>query len=199
MNSSFSYYYFLVKKGCFSWRSLFQALNYFVRFAFLNLSPNNLHFLVFEKFLKGRHFLDVFGHVEDFLDQYFLHFLNPTILKEIDKAKKQQSFVFVLSNSPNYLVQQIVKRLNISGFKATSYGLDINNCLNSIHQLMDGKAKARYALDLARSLDISEKNISVYTDSIWDLPLLQIAGKKIAVSPDRGLCKIAHQRAWKIL
>lgn len=188
-----------MKKGFFSFLSLFEAFTYFIRYSFFSLPPNHLHYLVFDRFLKGKNLFEVFGYVEDFLDRYLLSALNLKVLKEIDKAKKNNSYVVILSNSPSYLVEKIVKRLNVSAFKATSYGLDFKNRLSSIHNLMDGEAKARYAVDLARSLDMPKKKISVYTDSIWDLPLLNIAGKKVVVSPDKGLFKIAKQKAWKIL
>ena len=188
-----------MRKGLFSCFSVFKAFSYFIRYSFFSLPPNSLHYLVFDRFLKGKNLFEVFGYVEDFLDRYLLSALNLKVLKEIDKAKKNNSYVVILSNAPSYLVEQIRKRLNVSSFKATSYGLDLNNRLSSIHNLMDGEAKARYALDLARSLDVPEKKISVYTDSIWDLPLLKIAGKKVVVSPDRGLFKIAKRKAWKIL
>ena len=186
-------------KGLFSFFSVFEAFGYFIRYSFFALPPNSLHCLVFNRFLKGKHLFEVFGYVEDFLDRYLLSTLNRKVLKEIDKAKKNNSYVVILSNAPNYLVEKIVKRLNVSSFKATSYGLDLNNRLSSIHKLMDGEAKARYTLALAQSLNVPKKKIFVYTDSIWDLPLLNIAGKKVVVSPDRGLFKIAKQKDWKIL
>lgn len=198
-NTSFSYYWFLLQKGFFSLSSVFVALFYFVRHVFFRLSPNALHALVFQRFLKGQKRLDVFGYVEDFLDQFFLAALNQKVLKEIDKAKKKGSYIVVLSSSPSYLVEKIVRRLNLSAFQATSYSLDTEGHFDVICSIMDGEAKARYALALAKNLGISERQISVYTDSIWDLPLLNIAGKKIVAPPDRGLCRLAKQKAWKIL
>ncbi|HYA52228.1 MAG TPA: HAD-IB family hydrolase, partial [Streptosporangiaceae bacterium] len=38
-----------------------------------------------------------------------------------------------------------------------------------------------------------------YSDSVTDLPMLEIVGHPRAVNPDRALRRIAQQRGWPVL
>ena len=43
------------------------------------------------------------------------------------------------------------------------------------------------------------ENCSFYSDSILDLPLLEVVGRPVAVNPDRRLACTARRRGWSIL
>jgi phosphoserine phosphatase len=43
------------------------------------------------------------------------------------------------------------------------------------------------------------EDISFYSDSYTDLPLLEFSGSPVAVNPDRFLTYEAKKRGWKIL
>ena len=47
--------------------------------------------------------------------------------------------------------------------------------------------------------DLDIKNSVAYANSIHDLALLASVGQAIAVTPDRKLRQIAHQRDWEII
>jgi hypothetical protein len=46
-------------------------------------------------------------------------------------------------------------------------------------------------IDLARSY--------AYSDSITDLPMLELVGHPVAVNPDRPLLRIARERDWEVV
>ncbi len=47
--------------------------------------------------------------------------------------------------------------------------------------------------------DASIANSVFYSDSMNDLPLLELAGEAVAVDPDDGLRQVARERGWKII
>jgi len=52
---------------------------------------------------------------------------------------------------------------------------------------------------LARERGYSLPRSYAYSDSITDLPMLEIVGNPRAVNPDRALRKVAQQRGWPVL
>ena len=51
----------------------------------------------------------------------------------------------------------------------------------------------------ARHLTWSDVHISFYSDSINDLPLLEMAQTPVATNPDARLRQLATDRGWRIL
>jgi putative phosphoserine phosphatase / 1-acylglycerol-3-phosphate O-acyltransferase len=68
-----------------------------------------------------------------------------------------------------------------------------------IASIMQGEDKASRVLKGAEQLGVASSQITAYSDSIWDLPLLLAAGEAVAVRPDRKLRSIARQAEWNIL
>ena len=62
-----------------------------------------------------------------------------------------------------------------------------------------GPAKAERVRELARERGYRLADCSAYSDSITDLPMLEIVGNPRAVNPDRALRKVAQQRGWPVL
>ena len=62
---------------------------------------------------------------------------------------------------------------------------------------MDGWKKAKYTIDLAKK--INAEKIIAYSDSMWDLPLLESADFPVAVCPDKKLKKLSLARGWEII
>lgn len=194
-NCSFKYYSFLNKKKVFASKDLLRALKYLVKYLYFNLSPADLHTYVFSNFLKGRLFSEIFSHVDSFLEEYLEEMINPDILFFVEKAKQQNARVIILSNSPQYLAGPIAKRLNIKECIGSTYNFDEEMRFISISNIMDGKAKAKYTANLTGEVD---KKI-VFTDSIWDRPLLEIADERYIVNPDNKLSALAKAKGWNFL
>jgi HAD superfamily hydrolase (TIGR01490 family) len=59
------------------------------------------------------------------------------------------------------------------------------------------KAKAIERLASERGFDLSQSY--AYSDSVSDLPMLELVGHAFAVNPDRELLRIARERGWGVL
>jgi phosphoserine phosphatase len=62
-----------------------------------------------------------------------------------------------------------------------------------------GEAKAEQVRALAAERGYSLPLCYAYSDSVTDLPMLEIVGHPRAVNPDRALRRIAQQRGWPVL
>ena len=59
------------------------------------------------------------------------------------------------------------------------------------------KAKAIERLAAERGFDLSE--CYAYSDSVSDLPMLELVGHPVVVNPDRELLRVARERGWGVL
>jgi len=198
-NISFKFYLYLYKKNVFDKKSIFEQLYFFIKFKYFNMPLRKLHLRVFEKYLKNKSYNTLAKHVDIFLDKYLdKTFYLPSILR-LQKAIYENHYISLLSSSPVFLVEPIAKILKINDYKATLYSLDDENKFKNIDLIMDGKSKAKYAKVLMNRLNISKKNVVVYSDSIDDIDLFRLAQKKVAVNPCRQLYKVAKQNHWEII
>ncbi|NGX29507.1 MAG: hypothetical protein KR126chlam4_00886 [Candidatus Anoxychlamydiales bacterium] len=159
----------------------------------------NLHQVVFEKFLKNRKYSLFTKDIDHFLDKYLDKiFYMPAIL-ELQKAMNDNHYIAIFSSSPTFLVEPISKILKVNEFRATKYLFDKDDRFDKIELIMDGEKKAKDAIILMKRLGVEKENVSVYSDSIQDIELFEVAHKKIAVSPCSKLYKLSKKRNWQII
>jgi hypothetical protein len=54
-------------------------------------------------------------------------------------------------------------------------------------------------IELAEERDIELARSFPYSDSVNDLPMLELVGNPVAMNPDHRLRAIARRRAWQVL
>lgn len=198
-NCSFRFYYHLLKQGYFSFHSLLLSISYYIRFRFLGMPLFTLHEKVFQHFLEGQSYSFLREEGRSFLNECLEQMLYEPCLAHLKKAMEKGDYILLLSSSPDFMIEPIAEVLQVHEWEATKYSLDENSCLESIFHLIGGVEKVQRAQQVSERLNISHRNIVAYSDSISDLPLMEFAGKAIAVNPDRKLKKIAEKRDWEIL
>ncbi len=198
VNTSIAYYFFLLQKKVFSLSSLIPCSFYFFRYSFFRMSPEDFHQKIFSSVLKGKSSDLIFSFVSEFFRKKLSKLLYLPALKALEQAQKNQETILLLSQSPKQIVAVIGKSLDISYFGASEYSIDQNKKFTHIHQLMGGSEKAIFLKNFLNEHK-NFKNITVYSDSFFDLPLFNLATRKIAVNPDRKLKKMAIRDQWEIL
>ena len=107
---------------------------------------------------------------------------------------------FIVSASPYELVSPLAHALGMTGGIGTrpevvdgryTGGLDGPFCYGEGKAEIIGKIAAERGYDLRLSYS--------YSDSVSDLPMLEMVGHPVAVNPDRGLETVARQRGWPIV
>jgi len=107
--------------------------------------------------------------------------------------------VWLATGAPVELAQILARRLGFSGALGTVTEVRAGRWTGRmVGDVLHGSAKADAVRSLAdaRGYDLDE--CVAYTDSINDLPLLELVGYPHAVNPDRRLRRIAVERDWPI-
>ena len=121
------------------------------------------------------------------------------MLCELRSAKDRGDEIWILSSSPNFLVWRISQKLNAEKMLATSYTVNADGVFSGITQIVDGTAKWHDLEQFINKNGLSLDQVTAYSDSILDLPILEKVGVAIAVYPDKKLKKIARRNSWKII
>jgi HAD superfamily hydrolase (TIGR01490 family) len=107
---------------------------------------------------------------------------------------------YIVSASPIELVEPLAHALGMTGAVATrSEVVDgvYTGRLEGPFVYGDGKQEALEKLAAEKGYDL--RLSYSYSDSLSDLPMLELVGHPVAVNPDRALESIAHQRGWPIV
>lgn len=198
-NSSFQFFRFLMRVGFFSKFSIFFSSFLYIRHHFLNLSLSQLHEIVFKKFLFGESLDILEQYIEEYLNGEFVKSLYYPAIEHLRRAQHLGHYTVILSNSPAFLVEHIADHLGVNEYHASQYGLDHNGNLSKIISIVEGKQKAAYLQKLKDRFDLKENDITAYSDSHLDYPLLKFAGRAYIVNPNKKLTKLSKQHSWEIL
>lgn len=198
-NSSFSFCYYLVIKKILPWSALFSACAYRFRHYLFHLGLREMHQGLFQSFLKGMSLQLLQTQVDLFLEKYLPKQWYFPALFQLRGGQQLGDVVVILSNSPAFLVEKIVKELHVELWRATEYQVDREGKLCHIATVMGGEEKAVAMQQIAQEFSIPLTNVVAYSDSITDLPLLQLAGRAVGVNPDRELRAVCQRQGWEIL
>lgn len=107
---------------------------------------------------------------------------------------------YIVSASPVEIVDRFAHAIEMTGgigtVAATANGVYTGE-LAEPFCYGDGKAIAIEKLADEKGYDL--RLSYAYTDSIGDLPMLEIVGHPVAVNPDRALETVAYQRGWPVI
>ena len=107
---------------------------------------------------------------------------------------------YIVSASPQELVEPLAKALGMTGGIGTR-----SEVLDGIYTgrldgpFVYGEGKAEAIQKLAAEEGYNLRLCYSYSDSVSDLPMLEMVGHPVAVNPDGPLESLAHQRGWPIV
>lgn len=195
-NSSFAFCLYLIFKREVSFFALFYALIWYIRHHYFGMSLAELHQRVFAKLLKGRSLKKIEQYIDTFVRQYLPKAVNLSVLSHLRRAQHLGDFTMILSNSPSFLVSKVASALGVDAWKATQYSVDDNLCLSHVDSVLQGEEKAACVEEIIKTFKIEKKDITAYSDSYLDLPLLLTAGTPVVVGPDKKLKVFSQLHQW---
>ena len=120
-------------------------------------------------------------------------------MRRIEKHKKSGNLVFIVSASPDIYVRATSRYLDCDGYVCSKLALEGGKFTGRFNGPdCIGEEKKRRLGGLAEAYEIDLKRSFAYSDHEADLPFLEAAGTKTAVSPTEKLCRIAGDRGWEI-
>lgn len=198
-NISVEYGKFMYRHRILPRLALAYAIVVYFCHKWFGLSLHSLHQIIFRRCFKGIQLEILEESVTNFLDQYFEKYISNPVLNHLQKALSNGHYTVLLSNSPDFIVSAIAKRMGFHEWSATKYFFNNTGILEKITDIVDGHFKASYAQELMKQLRICNSKVSAYSDSVLDLPLLQVVGKKFVVNPNSKLKKIAIKNNWSVI
>ena len=107
--------------------------------------------------------------------------------------------VWLATAAPVELARIVAARLGYSGALGTVAEVRDGRWTGRLAgEVLHGQAKADAVGTLADERGLCLARCAAYSDSINDLPLLEIVGHPHAVNPDRALARIARERGWPL-
>ncbi|HJQ76680.1 MAG TPA: HAD family hydrolase [Acidimicrobiia bacterium] len=107
--------------------------------------------------------------------------------------------VVVISASPEEIVRPLCRHLGIDDVIATRAEVDEEGRYTGELELYAyGPGKAEAIRDLADAEDIDLRASYAYSDSMTDLPMLEVVGHPVVVNPDSQLAAVAAERGWEV-
>ena len=107
--------------------------------------------------------------------------------------------VVIVSSSPSEVVEPLAEYLGADEAIATRAQLDEEGNYSgelAFYAYGPHKAEAIRAVAARDGLDLAE--CFAYSDSITDLPMLDLVGNPVPVNADRELARVARERGWEV-
>ncbi len=143
---------------------------------------------------------DVQELVAEFIDTQLPPMLLPKACALLEQHRDAGDEIAIVSASGNHLVSPISSLLGIQHSLAVDLELNegrVTGNIQGIPTFREGKVARVQEWASERDLDVSRA--AFYSDSLNDLPLLEVVAKPVAVDPDSELEAVAKERGWTIL
>ena len=107
--------------------------------------------------------------------------------------------VWLVTGAPVELAEIVARRLGLSGALGTVSEVEDGAWTGRlVGEILHGPAKATAVRALTEREHLDLEACAAYSDSINDLPLLEMVGHPNVVNPDRQLHRVAVERGWPV-
>lgn len=149
--------------------------------------------------LAGTQEDEIRRRTQAFYDEEVAGTYRPRARDAVERHRARGDILALLTSSSNYLSAPVQAELGIehalcNRFEVTG-GVFTGRPLGT---LCFGAGKLEHARALADRLGERLEDASFYTDSVSDLPVLEVVGHPVAVSPDQRLLRLARRRNWAV-
>jgi HAD superfamily hydrolase (TIGR01490 family) len=109
--------------------------------------------------------------------------------------------IALATSSVDIIVKPLAEYLGVTKVIATTLEFENGVCTGRVTGGVPlfRTEKRRYVLDYIDASGEKREDCSFYSDSIYDLPLLEEVGRPVAVNPDFRLLKVARLRGWPVV
>ena len=135
-------------------------------------------------------------------DNYLLPALKKNALEKLKKHQEEGHLTVLTSGSFEELIKAVSSRLNIDFSIGTELEVVKNKFSGKIIPPLcfaQGKTEKVKQFLADNNLAINFEESFAYSDSIFDLPMLELVANPVVVEPDKELLKIAKARGWQII
>jgi HAD superfamily hydrolase (TIGR01490 family) len=151
------------------------------------------------KTIAGRSRDELLAIADDVIHETLAARLFEEAVAQVEEHIRGGDLVFIVTSSSEDLAVLLARHLGADGALGTQPELIDGRYTGLLPDgLNHGVTKARRVRAFAYDGGIDLTRSVVYTDSINDLPLLRLAGRPVAVNPDRQLRRVAKRMRWSV-
>jgi len=149
---------------------------------------------------KGWDRVQVRELVRETVDEIVAPLVYAEALAIIDEHHRAGRKVVIISSSPEEVVRPLAVYLGVDDVIASrsKSGPD-GRYTGELDFYAYGPGKAEAILELARKENLNLDDSYAYSDSITDLPMMEVVGHPVVVNPDKELEEIATERDWLVM
>ena len=126
--------------------------------------------------------------------------LFPQAIELVQELRGQRRTVVLATSSLDFIVAPLADYLGVDGVLATALEFKDGVCTGRLEGVpMFRREKKDRVLAYAATRNALPAECGFYSDSIYDLPLLESVGRPVAENPDIRLRRIARARRWPIM
>lgn len=150
--------------------------------------------------IAGQNEADVAAFCERWYQEMVRDYLVPEMVAHIERHRSAGHEVAFLSSTTSYLAQPLAKDLGVEHLIVTRLEV-VGGCFTgrAIAPVCYGNGKVHWAKAFAQERGIDLGSSYFYTDSVTDVPVLELVGHPRIVNPDRLLRREARRRGWEIV
>jgi HAD superfamily hydrolase (TIGR01490 family) len=151
-------------------------------------------------FVAGKHRPELRALAREIADERIVPHVYPDLAELIEAHRAEGMLTFVATAAPAELAEIVAEGLGMSGGLGTTAEVDAEERYSGrlAGIVLQGAAKAGAVKLHAAHAGIDLSASVAYSDSINDLPLLELVGRAEVVNPDRQLRKVAQRRGWRV-
>lgn len=149
---------------------------------------------------KGREEAWLVKSCAEWFPQYVLPELQRAGRAAVQRHRERGDFVAIVTGATRYVAEPVAAELGIPNVICSELEVDIEGRFTGsvVEPLCYGLGKVERTSRIAEREGFNIEESFFYSDSITDLPLLQVVKAPVVINPDRRLRKIAKQRGWPI-
>lgn len=128
------------------------------------------------------------------------HRLLPEAAAAMRWHRAQGHRLVILSNTSCYQAQAATDAWGFDDWLANTFELDDNDCLTGriVPPMCYAEGKVEHARAWLQTHGGTLRDSWFYTDSLSDVPMLEVVGHPVVINPDPRLGRVARARGWNV-
>ncbi len=192
--SKFKYY-----KTYISLMGMFMIYKVRIKFNISSQEMKNKALQSFNNIFTGMNEDEVVNYLNNCAEG-IIKFLNPKVVEEVRKAKKEGYHLVLLSGTYELLLRKVADYLEIDTVIATK--MYFKNGLFDQYTKLDiisGSKKLEQFNKYFKDINVDLELSLAFADSYSDIHILKTVGQAVVVNPDDKLREIAIENDWRII
>jgi HAD superfamily hydrolase (TIGR01490 family) len=124
----------------------------------------------------------------------------PEVLAEVHRHQDEGRLTYIVSAAGSDMVESLAQVLGMDGGIGTRYLVRDGAYTGELDgPFVYGRGKVIAIESLAEEIEIDLEGSWAYSDSVSDLPMMELVGNAVAVNPDAPLLEVARREGWNVM